>query len=244
LLESELFGHVRGAFTGAERDRPGLFEQAHGGTLFLDEVGDMSPGMQARLLRALQEGEIRRVGADRPVKVDVRVIAATNRDLAAEVEAGRFREDLLYRLQVLMIRIPALRERVEDIPLLIDHFLERIARERGRKAPAIDLEVRGLLERHRWPGNVRQLESTLHRLVLLAGEEPITRITLENDSSLRESLLGAAGAEPPRFSLEEGVREQLRRALEAVGGHREKAAKLLGVSRATIYRKLKEHGLK
>jgi transcriptional regulator with GAF, ATPase, and Fis domain/tetratricopeptide (TPR) repeat protein len=244
LLESELFGHVKGAFTGAERDRPGLFEQAHGGTLFLDEVGDMSPGMQARLLRALQEGEIRRVGADRPVKVDVRVIAATNRELAAEVEAGRFREDLLYRLQVLMIRIPPLRDRPEDIPLLVDHFLERISRERGREAPEIDPPVRELLERHRWPGNVRQLESTLHRLVLLAGAAPLTRQALETDSSLRESLLGDAEPVQARFSLDDGVREQLRRALEAAGGHREKAAKLLGVSRATIYRKLKEHGLK
>jgi Nif-specific regulatory protein len=244
LLESELFGHVRGAFTGAERDRPGLFEQAHGGTLFLDEVGDMSPGMQARLLRALQEGEIRRVGADRSIKVDVRVIAATNRDLASEVEAGRFREDLLYRLQVLMIRIPPLRERPEDIPLLVDHFLERIARERGRSTAVIDREVREILERHRWPGNVRQLESTLHRLILLAGDTPLTRSALEVDQSLRESLLGGdAASEQPRFSLDEGIREQLRRALEAAGGHREKAAKLLGVSRATIYRKLKEHGL-
>jgi transcriptional regulator with GAF, ATPase, and Fis domain len=244
LLESELFGHVRGAFTGAERDRLGLFEQADGGTLFLDEVGDMSAAMQARLLRALEEGEIRRVGGDRSIKVDVRVIAATHRNLEREVEEGRFREDLVYRLQVLAIRIPPLRERGEDIPLLVDHFLDRIAKERGRERPRIDGTVRAILERYAWPGNVRQLENVLQRLVLLAGEAAITRAELESDASLSETLLGKAGREAPSFSLDRGAREQLRMALEAVGGHRERAAGLLGISRATIYRKIKEFGLK
>jgi DNA-binding NtrC family response regulator len=234
---------VRGAFTGAERDRPGLFEQADGGTLFLDEVGDMSHAMQARLLRVLQEGEIRRVGGERLVPVDVRVIAATHRDLGAEVRAGRFREDLLYRLQVLVIPIPPLRERPEDIPLLVDHFLERIARERGLDLPRIDPEVRGVLERHSWPGNVRQLESAIQRLVLHAGDAHVTMAALDSDDSLRTSLLGSSSDEA-RFSLDDGVREQLRRALAAAGGHRERAAQLLGVSRATIYRKIKEFGLK
>jgi Nif-specific regulatory protein len=243
LLESELFGHVRGAFTGAERDRPGLFEQADGGTLFLDEVGDMSHAMQARLLRVLQEGEIRRVGGERLVPVNVRVIAATHRDLGAEVRAGRFREDLLYRLQVLVIPIPPLRERPEDIPLLVDHFLERIARERGLDLPRIDPDVRGVLERHSWPGNVRQLESAIQRLVLHAGDSQVTMAALDSDDSLRTSLLGSS-SEEARFSLDDGVREQLRRALAAAGGHRERAAQLLGVSRATIYRKIKEFGLK
>ena len=205
----------------------------------------MSPGMQARLLRVLQEGEIRRVGADRPIQVDVRVIAATNRDLAAEVEAGRFREDLLYRLQVLMIRIPPLRERPEDIPLLIDHFLERIARERGRQAPAVDARRAGA------PGAPP-----------LAGQRPATgehaaaagparrRGTAhaggagDRSSPCARPCSAAPSPSQPRFSLDDGVREQLRRALEAAGGHREKAARLLGVSRATIYRKIKEHGLK
>jgi Nif-specific regulatory protein len=243
LLESELFGHVRGSFTGAERDRQGLFEQADGGTLFLDEVGDMSPGMQARLLRALEAGEIRRVGGNRAIKVDVRVIAATHRDLSKEVEAGSFREDLYYRLQVLAIDIPPLRERVEDIPILIDHFLERIARERGRERPRIDPGLRALLERYSWPGNVRQLENVLQRLVLLAGEALITRSELDSDASLRETLLGGRSPEEEIFSLDRGARDQLRRALEAAGGNRERAAALLGISRATIYRKIKQYGL-
>jgi two-component system NtrC family response regulator/two-component system nitrogen regulation response regulator GlnG len=171
------------------------------------------------------------------------VIAATNRDLAAEVRAGRFREDLLYRLQVLSIRIPPLRERPGDIPLLVDHFLERIARERDRDPPAIAADLRELLERHAWPGNVRQLESTVQRLLLLAGEAPLTRAEIEADAALRGDLLGPDEGGQPSFSLDHGVREQLRRALRAAGGHRERAAKLLGISRATIYRKIKEHGL-
>jgi transcriptional regulator with GAF, ATPase, and Fis domain len=243
LLESELFGHVKGAFTGADRERAGLFEQAHGGALFLDEVGDMSAGMQARLLRALQEGEIRRVGADRSIRVDVRVIAATHRDLAAEAAAGRFREDLLYRLQVLAIQLPPLRERPEDIPLLIDHLLERIAGERGRPAPPMEREAREALERYEWPGNVRQLENTLQRLVLLAGEAPITRAELERDAAFRPLLARTGGAEGQVFSLDDGVREQLRQALKAAGGNRERAARMLGISRATIYRKIKQLGL-
>jgi Nif-specific regulatory protein len=243
LLESELFGHVRGAFTGAERDRAGLFEQADNGTLFLDEIGDMSPAMQARLLRALQEGEVRRVGGERSIQVNVRVLAATHRNLKEEVQAGRFREDLLYRLQVLVIQIPPLRERPEDIPVLVDYLLERISRERGREIPRIDSFVRGVLERYEWPGNVRQLENTLQRLMLLAGEGPVTRVELESDQSFRETFLGPVTAEGQAFSLDAGVRQELRRALAAAGGNREKAAKLLGVSRATIYRKIKEHGL-
>jgi transcriptional regulator with GAF, ATPase, and Fis domain len=241
LLESELFGHVKGAFTGAERDRQGLFEQADGGTLFLDEVGDMSAAMQARLLRALQEGEIRRVGAERSVRVDVRVLAATHRDLEREVAEGRFREDLFYRLQVLVVRLPPLRDRPEDIPLLIDHLLERIARERGQPPPRVDPAVVSLLERYEWPGNVRQLENALQRLSLLAGSGPIREDLLAGDSTF-DSLRRSDDPEPA-FSFERGVTDQLRRALAAAGGNRAQAAKLLGVSRATIYRKLKQHGL-
>jgi len=244
LLESELFGHVRGAFTGADRDRQGLFEQADGGTLFLDEVGDMTAAMQARLLRVVQEGELRRVGGDRPIRVDVRVIAATHRDLQHEVEAGRFREDLLYRLQVLPIRIPALRERPEDVSPLIDFLLERIARERGRPAPAIEPEVRVRLERYAWPGNVRQLENTLQRLALLAGDRPISLAVLCSDDSCRRTVLADQPEEAAQaFSLDDAARDQVRRALQAAGGNRERAARLLGVSRATIYRKIKHLGL-
>jgi len=243
LLQTELFGHVRGAFTGASRDRSGLFEQAHGGTLMLDEVGDMSPTMQAQLLRALQEGEVRRVGGDRPIRVDVRVLAATHRDLQAEVTAGRFREDLLYRLQVLGIQIPALRERADDVALLVGHFLRRIAAERGREAPRIDAEVMQLLAAYAWPGNVRQLQNVVQRLSLLAGEAPITRRLLEEDTGLRQLLGTAAPKSESPMSLEVSEREQIVRALRATQGNRSRAARILGISRATIYRKLREHGL-
>ena len=243
LLESELFGHVKGAFTGAERNRTGLFEQASGGTLMLDEVGDMSPAMQARLLRVLQEGEIRRVGGERWITIDVRVIAATHRDLAAEVERDRFREDLFYRLQVLVVRVPPLRERGEDIPLLVEHFLRKIARERGRPVPKLRAAVMEALERYRWPGNIRQLENTLQRLALLAGDGPITTAALESDAELRRTVLGSATDAAPVFSLERTEEQKIREALQAAEGNRTRAAKMLGISRATIFRKIKQYGL-
>jgi Nif-specific regulatory protein len=241
LLESELFGHVRGAFTGADKDHPGLFEQATGGTLFLDEVGDMTAAMQARLLRVLQEGEVRRVGGDRAIKVDVRVLAATHRDLQAEVAAGRFREDLLYRLQVLVIQLPPLRERPGDIPLLVHHILDRISRERGRSSPVVERDVMDMLEKHPWPGNVRQMENALHRLVIHARDDVISRDAVEADTGLRQMLLGPE--KEPLFSLERTEKAQIERALEASGGNRERAAKLLGISRATIFRKIREYKL-
>jgi transcriptional regulator with GAF, ATPase, and Fis domain len=243
LLESELFGHVRGAFTGAERDHPGLFEQAHRGTLFLDEIGDMSAEMQARLLRVLETGEIRRVGGEKPIRVDVRVVAATHRDLEQEVRAQRFREDLLYRLQVVTIQIPPLRERPGDVALLTEHFLRKIARERGRDPSLVDDEVLALFEQYAWPGNVRQLENDLRRLTLLCGGRPITRAVIEADPKLRAALLPDAGAPRGALSLKGAEKAQLRRALELAGGNRPRAAGLLRVSRATLYRKLKEHGL-
>ena len=243
LLESELFGHVRGAFTGAERSRPGLFEQADGGTLFLDEVGDMSPAMQVRLLRVLESGEIRRVGGERTIRVNVRVLAATHRDLAAETRAGRFREDLLYRLQVLTIEIPPLRKRPGDVELLSAHFLSRIATERGRAPQPIDDEALGLLERHAWPGNVRELQSALQRLSIVAGGGPITAGTLAADPDLRKTLVSSARPLDPVFSLRIGERERILAALEAARGSRTRAARLLGVSRATLYRKIDKHHL-
>jgi len=244
LLESELFGHVRGAFTGADRDKPGLFEQAHGGTLFMDEIGDMSPGMQARLLRVLQEGDMRRVGGEKSIKVDVRVLAATHRDLAEEVEAGRFREDLMYRLQVLSIDLPPLRDRPGDVALLTDHFLARIASERGREKPHIDGDVLDLLEQNSWPGNIRELENALQRLTVLAGRNPITMATVDSDPGLSKSLAGRPETVKAALSLATGERSQIRRALDAVKGNRNKAAGLLGISRATLYRKLKQHQIR
>ena len=243
LLESELFGHVRGAFTGADRDHTGLFEQAHGGTLFLDEIGDMPASMQARLLRVLQEGEVRRVGAERIVRVDVRLVTATHRDLPSQVAAGRFREDLLYRLQVLVIQLPPLRDRPGDIPLLVDHFLRRISRERGLETPKIRSNVMSSLEGYSWPGNVRQLENHIQRIALLAGDGPITLSVLEQDKGLREALLGKKTEGTPVFSLEHSEKEQIRQALEAAKGNRTRAARMLGISRATIFRKIKEYEL-
>jgi two-component system response regulator HydG len=244
LLESELFGHVKGAFTGADRHRAGLFEHAHEGTLFLDEVGDMSPAMQARLLRVLQEGEIRRVGGDQTIKVDVRVIAATNKDLLAEVAAGRFREDLYYRLAVVPVSLPPLRERAGDVPLLVRHLLERIAEGRRRPTPRIDVEVLDALERYPWPGNVRQLENVLRRLSLMAGDAPITREVVESDADLARLVLAKTASATPILSMVKTEEEQIRRALDASGGNRDRAARLLGISRATIYRKMREFGLR
>ena len=244
LLESELFGHVRGAFTGAERDHSGLFEQAHRGTLFLDEIGDMSAAMQARLLRVLEEGAIRRVGGEKPIEVDVRVLAATHRDLQSTVEKGRFREDLFYRLQVLQVALPALRDRPGDVPLLCEHFLRRIADQRELGPLRLTPEVLSRLQRYRWPGNVRQLENTLQRLVVLADGGTIDSAVVAADPDLRDRLGGAheRPAEAP-FSLKAGEKEQLLKALEAAGGNRSAAARLLNISRATFYRKLRRHEL-
>ena len=207
LLESELFGHVKGAFTGADRDKEGLFEQADGGTLFLDEVGDMSPAMQARLLRVLQDGELRRVGAETRRRVDVRLITATHRDLSQRVAEGMFREDLLYRLQVLVIQLPPLKDRPTDIELLVRHFLERIAEQRQKKKIAIRTDAMELLERYAWPGNVRQLENTLQRLALFADGAPISRATIEQDPSLHAALIGEAGK--PTLSLKQNERDRI-----------------------------------
>ncbi len=242
LLASELFGVTRGAYTGADRDRAGLFELADGGTLFLDEIADMSPGMQAQLLRVLQEGEIRRVGGERVIRVKVRLIAATNKDLHAEVSAGRFRQDLLYRLQVLMIQLPPVRERPGDVRLLVGHLLDRIAKQRRRPAPRVEQDVMALLERYGWPGNVRQIENSLQRLALLAGDRPISRSVIESDAELARSLLAPPGSGESAFSLERSERQQIARALAAAGGNRDRAARLLGISRATIYRKIREYG--
>ncbi len=242
LLEAELFGHVRGAFTGAERNRPGLFEQATGGTLFLDEVGDMSPAMQVRLLRVVEDGVIRRVGAEKPLPVDVRLVTATHRDLQKEIGAGRFRLDLLYRLQVLTIEIPPLRSRPGDIPLLVAHVLERIAAERGRPPCTVDDEAMGVFERHVWPGNVRELQNTLQRLSLLAGERAITAKLIDSDPALRRTLFPEREGEQ-QFSLRAGEKSELKQAIAAAAGNRKKAAELLGISRATLYRKLRHHGM-
>jgi DNA-binding NtrC family response regulator len=235
LFESELFGHERGAFTGAVTTKRGLLEVAHGGTAFLDEVGDLSPALQAKLLRALQEREIRRVGAGETIAIDVRVVAATNRDLLRRVEAGEFREDLYYRLSVVSIPVPPLRERAEDIPLLAQHFLERLARAGGGAVRLIDPDAVERLARHDWPGNVRELENVITRAAALSSAAVLT---LE-DFPLGEER-PATGPALPRsgMTLEAVKRWYVETVLAETGGNKQRAAELLGVDRRTLYRML------
>jgi PAS domain S-box-containing protein len=234
LLESELFGHVRGAFTGAVIDREGRFKAADGGTIFLDEIGDISPSLQLRLLRVLQNKEIERVGESRPVKVDVRVIAATNRDLRALMRKGTFREDLFYRLKVVEIHAPPLRERKEDIPLLVEHLLARLNRRVGKSVTDVSTDVLGLFMGYGWPGNVRELEHVLEHGVVVCAKSVITKDDLPS-----ELVTGTEGSSP----LPKNERQKILEALHRAGGNKTRAAALLGVSRRTIYRKLQEHGI-
>ena len=240
LLESELFGHEKGAFTGAVAQRPGLFEVAHGGTLLLDEVGEMSTAMQAKLLRALEEGEIRRVGSTRVQKVNVRVIAATNRELAREVEGGRFRQDLFYRLHVLTLTLPPLRERPEDIPLLIAHFMGRLARRRPPKR--LSEEALERLTRYAWPGNIRELENLVERLVIFSDHEVIGVADLPPDIRAPAPLPGAA-AEGELRSLKQVERAHIAKILFQCGGNKSQAARVLGIDIKTLASKIKAYGL-
>jgi DNA-binding NtrC family response regulator len=251
LQESELFGHEKGAFTGAVASRKGLFEQADGGTLFLDEVAELAPGLQAKLLRALQDGEIRRVGATRTSRADVRVIAATNRDLAAEVQEGSFREDLYFRLNVFPIFLPPLRARLEDLPLLAAYFLDRIAGAAGTSPKRLSPEALRAMMAYPWPGNVRELEHALERAALLSEEEVLTPRDLPPEvTAPRDELTVALAGAPLGFkdALAQVVREAetrlIRRALLQAGGNRSEAARLLGLSRRTLLYKLKEYNLR
>jgi DNA-binding NtrC family response regulator len=243
LLESELFGHVRGSFTGAVNDKKGLFEQAHGGVIFLDEIGETTAAVQVRLLRAIEEGEIRPVGASRVVHVNVRVIAATNRDLAQMVEENSFRQDLLFRLNVLQVPIPPLRERREDLPLLVSHFL-RLVQERGGGLAQITPGAIALLAAQPWPGNVRELENTIERLALNARGGTIDADDLP--PTLREATplpaqQSALFDDLP--SLEELEKRYLKHVLAAAKGNRSRAAEILGVDRRTLYRMAERFGL-
>ena len=241
LLESELFGHVRGAFTGAVTDKRGLFEAAHGGTCFLDEVGEFSPCMQAKLLRVLQEHEVKRVGGTESFKMDVRVIAATNRDLGALVADGKFREDLFYRLSVVTIVLPPLRERREDIPLLATHFLKTYVAANDKPVAAISPEAMAWLVGYGWPGNVRELEHAIERAVALT-----TNSVLRPDD-LPPKLGSAAGREGavagPPLSLREVVTRHVRRVLKDARWNKKLAAQLLGIHRRTLYRLTKRYGI-
>ncbi len=242
LLESELFGHTRGAFTGAMQDRPGLFEAANGGTLLLDEVGEVSPGMQVKLLRALQEREIRRVGENRSRSVDVRVLAATNRDLSGEVAKGAFRQDLYYRLKVVELPVPALRERREDVLPLARVLLAAAALRMKSKVAGLSPSTADQLLRHDWPGNVRELENAMERAVALARG---SRVELDD---LPEEVRRAAPLPAPATAgsvrpLDDVEKEYILAALERNGGNQTRTAKQLEIGTATLYRKLKSYGL-
>ncbi len=252
LLESELFGHVRGAFTGAYKAKRGLFEQANGGTLFLDEVGEMSAEMQKKLLRVLQEGELRAVGSEKTTKVNVRLVAASNRSLAEMVEKGEFREDLYYRICVLTLALPPLRDRKGDVPVLARHLLARAAKESARSVPHLPIDVLEALDRHVWPGNIRELENEMRRVIVLAGDsvamDNLSPAVLQtstggtDDEQAAAALLAGGGGD-----MREVVADLEKRSIEAAmaesGGNKSKAARNLGLSRFALQRKLDKYGL-
>ncbi len=247
LIESELFGHEAGAFTGATKLRRGKFERAHGGTLFLDEVGDMPPQMQAKLLRVLQEGEVERVGAGSTVKVDVRVVAATNKSLEAEIEAGRFRADLFDRLNVVPLRVPALAERIEDVPLLVEHFLALACEMHDRPGKEITPGAMSLLKAYPYPGNVRELRNLVERLVILTPERTVTEAQAR--ALLPIGSEGASGAyfkpeTPLREMLEAVERDLITRALQFREGHVTRTAADLGLERSHLYKKMRALGIR
>ena len=240
VLESELFGHVRGAFTGALIDKRGLFETAHDGTCFLDEVGEISPCVQAKLLRVLQEHEIKRVGGTDCLGVDVRVIAATNRDLSSLIAGGRFREDLFYRLSVVALRVPPLRERREDIPLLARYFLDRYAAASSRSVTAIDPAAMSILVAYEWPGNIRELEHAIERAVALTTHSIVRPEDLP--AKCLDATTPSDGASLP-LSLRGVVTCHVRRVLREARWNKKLAAQLLGIHRRTLYRLTKRYGI-
>ncbi|RMG18077.1 MAG: sigma-54-dependent Fis family transcriptional regulator [Deltaproteobacteria bacterium] len=247
LLESELFGHVKGAFTGATRDKQGLFKVADGGTFFLDEVGDMSMAMQVKLLRVLQEGTFLPVGATRPEKVDVRIIAATNRDLKEMVARREFREDLYYRLNVINIRVPPLRDRKEDLPALVEHFLRRQAEKRGLGPKRLSGEVMARFYAYDWPGNIRELENEIERLVVLSGDDEVIGPELLDTAATAYG----SGRNLQRFRLKGDLasavaaleKEMIQEGLVATHWNKTRLAERLGISRTTLIKKIKEYGL-
>jgi two-component system response regulator HydG len=246
LLESELFGHEKGAFTGADKKRDGLFLHADKGTVFLDEIGDIPPSMQVKLLRAIQEREIQRIGSDRPIRIDVRIIVATNKNLEQEVKDGRFREDLFYRLNVINIRIPALKERPDDIPLLAQHFLTRFSQKNRKRFKGFTPVAMDALMKCPWPGNVRELENAVERAVILSmgqyiSEKDLPADVVKNDrpdGSSQTSLTELGGK-----SLDEVETMALIQTLKQTGGNKTEAAKLLNITRTTLNNKIKKYGL-
>ena len=246
ILESELFGHEKGAFTGATSARVGMFEYANHGTLFLDEIGDMPLSSQVKLLRVLEHGELVRVGSNEPIRVDVRLIAATHQNLQEELAEGSFRHDLFYRLNVVTITLPPLRERRADISLLVDHFLRQLSERHGKSVHGLSPEVRKFLLRYDWPGNVRELRNCLEHMIVVTtdselGEDDLPEYLLEEaDLSPGKVTLDSMAGQP----LEEVEKHHIARTLELVDGNREKAAQLLGIGERTLYRKLQKYDLR
>ena len=240
LIESEIFGHERGAFTGADQRRPGVFELAHGGTLFLDEVGEIPLELQAKLLRVLEEGRLRRLGGKVELEVDVRVLSATNRDLKAEIKAVRFREDLFFRLNVFQISLPPLRERREDIPILAQHFVEKFNRDSGKHVAGVSPEALEILRRYEWPGNIRELRNAVERAVILCDDELIGREQLPPDMAQsgvdRSSFRSAFG-----LTLDAVEKAYILGSLQRNGGNKARTAEILGVSEKTLYNKLNRY---
>jgi len=240
ILESELFGHEKGAFTGATQTRKGRFEYAHGGTLFLDEIGDLPPDTQVKLLRVIEYGEVTRIGSNDSFKVDVRLLAATNKDLTVLVREGKFREDLYYRLKVVTVELPPLRERLEDLPLLVQSFLDEFSRRQSIKVPEITSAAMDLLYNYDWPGNVRELRNCVEAMVALDKDgkidaEDVPRYVKQGEETSSSSGVGGV-------NLEEKEKESIRKALALCEGNREKAAKMLGIGERTLYRKIKRYG--
>ncbi|HEX8212529.1 MAG TPA: sigma-54 dependent transcriptional regulator [Longimicrobium sp.] len=243
LLESELFGHTKGSFTGAHRDKQGLFVAAKGGTFFMDEVGEMSPATQVKLLRVLQEREVIPVGATEAVPVDVRIVAATNRDLEEEIRRGGFRSDLYYRLNVITVHLPPLRDRGEDVPLLASFFLERFAGGRGKETPRLSQEAVNALASYDWPGNVRELENALERAAVLTADGEIQVSTLPTRITERAPQPLVSAALPPNPTLEIIERAYIHWVLHSESGNKTRAAEVLGIDPSTLYRKLLRYGM-
>ena len=245
LIESELFGHAKGAFTGAVAEKPGRFEQANGGTIFLDEIGDMSLKTQAKVLRVLQEQVMERVGGTQSIKVDVRVLAATNKELPAEIREGRFREDLFFRLNVIPIFVPPLREREDDIPLLADHFMALMAVEYGRRPKRMASEAVARLQHYAWPGNVRELRNVIERLMIMVPGDTITAQDLAflGHDGVRQPVSVEGGSLPLADARERFERDYILQALAAQNGNISRTADVLGVERSNLYKKMKAFGI-
>jgi len=245
LLESELFGYVRGAFTDARKDRSGLFREANGGMIFLDEISEMPTSLQSKLLRVLEDKEVRPLGANHGEKIDARVLSASNRNLQEQVRSGKFRQDLYYRLNVIRIELPALRDRREDLPLMLQHFIEKFAAAAKRQVDGIEADALAALKSYDWPGNIRELEHTIERAVLLGKG---SRIGLEdlppNVVATGQSSIVMAQALTRQLTLRDLEREYVAKVLESTNGNKTEAAKILGVDRTTLYRKLEEYKLK